>query len=151
MKSMTNQIRIREFRPSDLPKIVEYRMQTAAISFHGERFDEKKARSILLTHARRHPGMIKVAEHEGRQVGFVRFQKRSGPLGRSGHINVIFVEEPYRKHGVGALLLSAAEAHLKKAGIRRITADVTASNQASLDFFEERGYSPRRVVLEKKN
>lgn len=132
-----------------MEKLLEYREKTARISFPGIRMDRNNAKRTMLRHAEKHPGTIKVAESDGNPAGYIMFQPKKGSLGPYGHINTIFVEKTYRNRGVGALLLKEAEKRLRKKGLRRMNATVTATNRRSLDFFGEHGYRKTRIVVEK--
>jgi ribosomal protein S18 acetylase RimI-like enzyme len=166
-------IRIRDFVRSDTDDLLGFREATARISFPGLRFDMKKARKAILEHKKKHPGTIKVAEiverrrMQGRRrqetpskstppsvhrkaIGFIRFRPKSGSLGECGYVNTVFVEKPYRKHGVGSLLLKEAEAWFRSRGLGRIEATVTSSNAHSIDFFKGHGYREKRTIVEKK-
>jgi GNAT superfamily N-acetyltransferase len=134
-----------------MEKLLEYREETAGISFPGIRMDRNNARKNILRHAEKHPGTIKIAESGGKPVGYIMFQPRKSSFGSYGHADTIFVEKAYRSQGVGALLLKSAEKWFRKKGIKRMNATITASNRTSLDFFREHGYRQTRVVVEKKS
>jgi GNAT superfamily N-acetyltransferase len=106
MKSKTS---IRDFQPNDVERLLTYREETARISFPELRLDRKHSRKSILLHSRRFPGTIKLACLNSKLIGFIMFQPRKGSLGTYGYINGIFVENLYRKQGVGALLLKEAE------------------------------------------
>ena len=143
-------IRIRDLQKKDMGRILGYREETACISFPGMKMDMGKCRESMLLQVRRYPGTIKVAEAGGRLVGYISFGPRKGSLGAHGRINIIFVEERYRKHGIGELLLEEAEKWFRSHGISRIDAVVTNTNSRSMDFFRERGYREKRTVFEKR-
>jgi ribosomal protein S18 acetylase RimI-like enzyme len=143
-------ITIRDFIPSDIGRLLDFREETGRISFPGQRMDRERTRRILLRHVERYPGTIKVALSGGRPVGFVRFQPKSGDFGKYGHINIIFVDEGHRHAGVGEMLLQEAERWLRKKGITHISAEITNANSPSLDFFRGHGYKGMRTVVEKR-
>jgi len=147
---MKGRIRVRDFRSGDMEKLLDCREETARISFPRARMDREKSKRSILLHLKKHPGTIKVAESGGRPVGFIEFKPRSCSFGIYGYINIIFVEEKHRKHGVGKALLDCAEKWFLSRGISSIQATVTNTNNESLDFFREHGYPPRRVVVEKR-
>ena len=146
---MTSKITIRDFQPGDMERLLDFREETGRISFPGLRMDRERTRRILLRHAERYPGTIKVALSGNRPVGFIRFQPKSGEFGKYGHIDIIFVEQAFRRKGVGVLLLREAEKWFKKKGVRRIYAEITGTNSPSLKFFKGRGYKGMRTVVEK--
>ena len=140
---------IRDFRKTDMGRILGYREKTARISFPGRKMDMEKCRKSMLLQMRRNPGTIKVAEAEGRTVGYISFGPRKGSLGVHGRINTIFVEEKYRKHGIGEMLLKEAEKWFRSHGIMRMEAVVTDTNSRSMDFFKSQKFREKRTVLEK--
>ena len=147
---MKPRITIRDFQQGDMERLLEFREETGRMSFPGLRMDREKVMRSLLRHAEKYPGTIKIALSGGVLVGFIRFRPRSGDFGRYGHINIIYVEEGFRHMGVGEMLLHEAERWLKKKGITQISAEITSTNAASLDFFRGQGYAQKRVVVEKE-
>jgi GNAT superfamily N-acetyltransferase len=147
---MKERISVRNFSEGDAEKILDYREETACISFPGLSIDREKSRKCQLSHMKRHPGTIKVAESGGRQIGFIEFQPKSSPFGRYGCINIIFVDERHRGRGIGELLLREAEEWFCERGVSRINATITNMNRNSLDFFRKEGYIPRRMLVEKR-
>ncbi len=147
---MNVKIAIRDFHPGDLEKMLDYREETARISFPGLKMDREKSRRSMLLHIERNPGTVQVAEINGRPAGYVMFQPRRGSVGTYGRINIIFVEEGFRHKGVGKLLLDSAEEWLRSHGIKRTEAVITNSNIQSCDFFREHGYREKRTVFEKR-
>jgi ribosomal protein S18 acetylase RimI-like enzyme len=147
---MKEKLKIRDFYPGDMEKLLDYREETAGISFPGMRIDRGQSRRSMLLHIQRNPGTIKVAEINGKAAGYVMFQPRRGSLGAYGRINIIFVEEGLRHKGVGKLLLDSAEKWLRSHGIKRMEAVVTNSNLRSCNFFREHGYREKRTVFEKR-
>jgi len=141
---------IRDFAPKDIERILDYREESARVSFPDLMLDREKAKGFLLEHAEKHPGTIRVAELGGRLVGFVRFLPEKGSFGDYGILDLIFVEEDFRKMGAGKALLQAAEEWFAARGISRIEAVVTKTNAASLGFFKSNGYEEKRAVLQKK-
>jgi ribosomal protein S18 acetylase RimI-like enzyme len=147
---MKGRISIRDFRAGDAEKLLECREEAARMSFPGMRMDREKSRKSIMLHLKKHPGTIKVAETKGSAIGFIEFKLKSCSFGRYGYINLIFVEEKHRKHGVGKVLLDSAEKWFLSRCIRSIQATVTNTNNESLDFFREHGFLPRRVIVEKR-
>jgi len=147
---MKGKIRIRDFLPGDLEKILRYREEVARESFPELKMESEKARKAILSQLENHPGTLKVAESEGKPIGYIMFTPKSGSLGKYGRITSIFVERPWRKQGVGALLLEEAEKSLLSKGINRIYAEITNTNKPSLDFFRKSGYKEKRTVVEKR-
>lgn len=91
-----------------------------------------------------------VAEVGGEVVGFVDI--RRGRMAKTRHTATlgIGVAKAYRGRGIGSLLLQAAEAWARRAGIRRIHFGVLAGNHRALLAYLKNGYQvegclPRQV------
>src|SRR5580704_4827784 len=63
--------------------------------------------------------------------------------GLMGEIDEFFVQPPARSHGVGAQLLAAAEAELKRRGALRLQLQISAVNARGRAFYERHGYALR--------
>jgi GNAT superfamily N-acetyltransferase len=63
--------------------------------------------------------------------------------GLMGEIDEFFVQPPARSHGVGAQLLAAAEAELKRRGAVRLQLQISAVNARGRAFYERHGYALR--------
>jgi GNAT superfamily N-acetyltransferase len=78
-----------------------------------------------------------VAEQDGRIVGVVKV------IGDS--IAALYVAEPYRRSGVGASLLAAAEARLRKGGIEIARLNVARGFPVIQAFYERHGWRPEAM------
>lgn len=76
------------------------------------------------------------AEAEGRLIGSVMVSED----GRKGWINRLAVDPRYRRQGLGARLIAAAEEELKGRGMTVIAALIEAENAPSIDLFAKVGY-----------
>lgn len=95
---------------------------------------------------------IRIAEVEGRYVGFVTFDLRRDRFQREstdGVIHHLYVERPFRGRGIGTVLLETAEHQLIDRGADRITLEALAENQSAQDFYFERGYTSHRTTFQK--
>lgn len=87
---------------------------------------------------------IFVAEREGEIVGAVTVAYHPGlPSGR-GHVSDLLVAAHWRRHGIGAQLLQAAEQEARRHGLRECTLDVDATNEAALSLYLKTGYVHHR-------
>ena len=64
------------------------------------------------------------------------------------HIGDLFVEEGYRRRGVGRALLEAAQRLGREKGAQRLTLLVWPFNQGALAFYERLGFAARSITLE---
>ena len=78
-----------------------------------------------------------VAEFDGEIVGTIA----TGMVSRDeGHLRGMAVLPSSQGLGIAEQLLSAAEAHLRARGCKRVTLDTTAPLQRALCFYEKHGY-----------
>ncbi|MFB6123357.1 MAG: GNAT family N-acetyltransferase [Haloferacaceae archaeon] len=85
-------------------------------------------------------------------VGFVVFYLETGRYQQSttaGVVSNLYVRPAARDEGVGAALLSAAEAALADAGADAVTLEAMADNDGARRFYERHGYAPHRVEFRK--
>ena len=93
-----------------------------------------------------------VARDDGDLVGFVMFSVESGSFDqdvRRGLIENLFVAESDRREAVGEQLLSAAETVLADRDVEVVALDVLYGNEPARAFYDELGYEPHRLELEK--
>lgn len=82
------------------------------------------------------PGLVLVAESEGRVVGTI-----TGTWdGRRGWIMRLAVTTDVRRRGVASRLTQEVEARLRARGARQINLLVITHNREALAFWRERGY-----------
>ncbi|MFC7096041.1 GNAT family N-acetyltransferase [Halobaculum marinum] len=89
---------------------------------------------------------------DGQVIGFVTFGRESGRYRQDverGTIYNLYVRDPYRDAGVGARLLTAAEAALANEGADIVSLEAMAANDDARRFYERHGYTEHRVELEK--
>lgn len=67
-----------------------------------------------------------------------------------GFIYDIFVEENFRRKGIGSRLLKATMDFCKSRGLRTLKLEVAANNQPALELYDKMGFSPERFFLGKK-
>jgi len=67
-----------------------------------------------------------------------------------GTVENLFVHPSARGDGVGAALLSAAEAALADRGVDAVALEVLAANARARAFYDREGYDEHRVVVEKR-
>ena len=88
---------------------------------------------------KRNPGTCFAAVEEGRVIGVIL----AGHDGRRGIIHHLCIHPDYRREGIAARLVSAAEAALKKEGIQKVFGLVFTDNDIANAFWEKQGYSLR--------
>lgn len=82
-----------------------------------------------------------VATLNNKVCGFVRITMMEKPWGPSCEMDTLVVAGGARGHGIGALLLDAAEQEARSLGARAMRANVLSSNAPGREFYEGNGYS----------
>ena len=77
-----------------------------------------------------------VCEVSGVTVGYAAGRME----GRRGHLLSICVSKPYRRRGIGRMLLKAVEEELKKRGAEEVYLEVREDNKAALSLYLSAGY-----------
>jgi ribosomal protein S18 acetylase RimI-like enzyme len=67
---------------------------------------------------------------------------------KQGEIESIYVEEEYRKNGIGEAFMQKALRWLKSQAVARIIIGVGAGNEEVLSFYRRYGFCPRTTILE---
>lgn len=68
-----------------------------------------------------------------------------------GEIDSLFVEEEYRKFGLGDKLMYRALEWLNNNRVKTKIIAVAEGNESVLDFYKRYGFYKRRIILEQKN
>jgi ribosomal protein S18 acetylase RimI-like enzyme len=95
--------------------------------------------------------MLIAFEHE-RRVGFLLMLDRlpdEVTLLDQGFVAYMAVEPNFRRAGVGAALLAAAEDEARKRGLPHVALMVTEENEAARALYERAGYRTERRLLSK--
>jgi ribosomal protein S18 acetylase RimI-like enzyme len=67
---------------------------------------------------------------------------------KMGEIESIYVEEEYRRHGIGDSLMQRALNWLETQGVVRVVLGVGAGNEEVFPFYRQYGFYPRTTILE---
>lgn len=70
----------------------------------------------------------------------------AGYEGHRGWINYLAVAPEYRRQGLGARIMAAAEKHLKAAGCPKINLQVRTANTEVIAFYRSIGFAVNEVV-----
>jgi aminoglycoside 6'-N-acetyltransferase I len=115
--------------------------------------DEQEHRSEMLD-ILGHPEtqLVLVAEHgNGRAVGFLEASIRpfaeDCETDQVGYIEGWFIEEPYRRNGIGRELISAAEEWARQKGCTEMASDVEIGNEQSLAAQSGLGYQETSLLV----
>lgn len=67
-----------------------------------------------------------------------------------GVVENLYVAPPARDDGLGSALLRAGERRLRELGADVLAVETMAADEAARSFYEQRGYAPHRVTVEKR-
>ncbi|HET9909828.1 MAG TPA: GNAT family N-acetyltransferase [Anaerolineales bacterium] len=93
-----------------------------------------------------------LAEVDGHVVGFaaLRIVPCVFYADPHGELTELFVEEPYRRQGVGRELLRLAEKIAKEKGVKELLILTDASNQAAQTFYNSMDYEDGELAFKKE-
>ncbi len=156
-------VKIRMYQSSDRPSIVKCMEElqdylvavdqmkfTRRMSDYGEVFTRK-----LLKNISENNGLIYVAEHENRVIGFIAgityFQSfetllECVPL-KSGRILELFVDSRYRGQNIGMMLTEKMEMHFKENMCDVSRVEVFEPNVKAHQFYRKLGYQDRIIDM----
>ena len=126
---------LRDARPTDAPRLVEL------IRFLGHEIDEKSVRKNLA--ALKKSGEVPLVATLGKQVvGLCGINRRvavhkPAPIGR---ISVLVVAEDAQGHGIGRMLVDAAEDWFRKHGCKLVEVTSNDRRTAAHAFYRHLGY-----------
>jgi ribosomal protein S18 acetylase RimI-like enzyme len=126
-------VHLREFQYPDDYAAARQLWEQAGSGIHLRRSDDPEEIHKKL---QRDPDLFLVAEADGRMIGTVM----GGFDGRRGLVYHLAVAEPYRKRGVGNLLMEELENRLRLKGCIRCYLLVTTDNEPAIAFYERRGW-----------
>ena len=123
-------MRIRDFRPSDLPALskIDQACFPSGIAYPPE---------VLAGFIGHRFARTWVAEHKSSIVGFLVASREPA---RVGHIVTIDVLQGTRRRGLGTRLMNVAEEWARKARLQLIYLETAEDNVAAHSFYEALGY-----------
>lgn len=136
--------RVRDARPEDGTVMVELLNRVGReqiyIADEGAQLTAEQEANLL---GQKNPELqcILVAEQDGRIAGSLEMIR--GALAKNRHTAVFGMAlfEEFRGRGIGAGLLTAAEAWAKSVGVDKVSLAVFASNTAAIRLYERLGYA----------
>lgn len=110
--------------------------------FYKQASDCSGARNFLLERLRNNDSVIFKANDDGRIVGFTQLYPSfsSVAMSRIWILNDLYVDEAYRRKGVGKLLMDVAEKYARDTGAIRMILATQTANTAAQQLYEARGY-----------
>ena len=158
-------VNIRKASIKDVPRIIE--LWKSLNLLHRKKFGydtplfRHNKKSICLSlykkyvtkHIQARNSAVFVAESTKMIIGYVIvFVDKLPPIlvhDKKGSVGEIFVEEKYRKKGVGRELLSSAERWAKKKGLFSLGLGVCIRNETALSAYRKFGFSEHHLKMSK--
>ena len=134
-------LKVRQYQPIDFPRLLEI---DQSCFVEGIAYSKEEMRYFLGM-----PTAISLVGLQDEEItGFIiadRFRPRRAS--RSvGKIITIDVAPEAQHSGMGTLLMSSAEAELKRAGCDYVSLEVAVDNESALRFYKKHGYSVLKVL-----
>ncbi len=144
LNSRSNAVIIRPFSfPEDYPAVIRL-WSEAGEGIHLGRSDEPEE---IAKKMQRDADLFLVAEVQGEIVGTVL----GGFDGRRGMMYHLAVASPFRKQGIGNLLMESLEERLRSKGCLRYYLLVTPDNTEAIRFYEARRWERLNLWVYAKN
>lgn len=146
-------IQIRKFDEKTNTQLLEYQTDRTVIHTSGGKMSSLFSKSEFLDIFT--PDGIWIALDDDKIIGavlFGRYDKENPPCAA---IYGIRVDKPYRRRGIGGILLQKADMYARNNNIDRMLLHTTAENIAAMTLFKKAGYhvtenSGDRLTLMKK-
>lgn len=118
----------------------------------------KKYTSWLLNAIEKQNGAIFVAQDDDQIIGMIavvvvkmtKLDQLSFAATKMGRVLELFVHEPFRRQGVGNLLMDKAECHLREKLCEFVRIEVFEPNVGAHNFYQSLGYTDRLRDMIKK-
>lgn len=159
-------VTIRESNPKDRDKLSQLMFRFGQFyesidnmkRIHFSNDHEPAYTDQMILNATTNNGKIYVAEINGQIVGLIsgyiqkltKLEKNGLVKTKPGIISEIYIDEPYRKNGIGEILLGKMENYFKKQKCDVIITGVLVPNINARRFYEMHGYKEREIELIKK-
>jgi len=135
MPTVSNTVRLRECRPADFEILYEIDQACYAPAIAYSRGELREYLEL--------PGADCIVAESGlTMVGFCITARR----GAVGHIITLDVLAPWRRRGVGSMLLAEAERRLAANGVWRVSLETATDNAPAIAFWNKHGYRTKGVL-----
>lgn len=124
-----------------------HRMQESDFKRHYENFTFQERKDVLLKKASRGAMLVCLAEDEesGIRVGY---SVTTISPENEGEIDSIYVEDKYRRLGIGDELMKRSMRWMDKNEVKNKKVVVAAGNQEASSFYKRYGFQTRSITLE---
>ncbi|MBS3087156.1 GNAT family N-acetyltransferase [Candidatus Pacearchaeota archaeon] len=114
----------------------------------------KSKRSILEKDISSGKGAVFLSEDEEGFIGYVFVvkipPKEKAGKNSAGYISDLYVEEKYRKSGLGSELIKEAQEWLRKKGKKNVTLHVESWNIGAINLYRKLEFKDKSIRMEKK-
>ncbi|MFX1298799.1 MAG: GNAT family N-acetyltransferase [Promethearchaeota archaeon] len=139
-------ITVREYKDEDYNAATSLMRKLTELM--GEKFDEFRWKTSLLTRKSQQEGMF-VAIEEEKVVG-MSFADIRGQGPTYGYISSVIVDEDYRGQGIGEHLIQKAIMYLGRRGINKVRINVRKEAAGAIKLYEKVGFVEKYRVMELK-
>lgn len=127
---------IRKYRNSDEAAVVRLWTECGLVrSWNDPRKDIRRKLSVQ-------PELFLV----GSIGGSVMASVMAGFDGHRGWVNYLAVAEPYRRRGLGRLLMQRVEMQLREMGCPKLNMQIRSANAGVVAFYERLGYAQEQII-----
>ena len=86
-------------------------------------------------------------EPVGYLIGYLRPFNKLRPV-QLAELESMFVLDPYRRSGLGSILVEKFFKWAKAKGCQRVSVSVYAANDRAVAFYQQKGFQPKTLILE---
>ncbi len=127
---------VRPYQPDDEQQVIElWHRCDLVVPWNDPKYDIELKLKIQ-------PHLFLVAAIENLIVATVM----AGYEGHRGWINYLAVLPDYQRQGIGRLMMTKAEAELKKLGCPKVNLQIRAKNQSVIAFYEKIGFCDDHII-----
>jgi GNAT superfamily N-acetyltransferase len=145
-------IHIREAVPSDIDELVGLLAELFSIEADFTFNDSLQRQGLTMMLDNPEDRCILIAEVNGNVVGMgsVQVLVSTAEGGLAGLVEDIVVSEPYRRKGIGALLLTSLEKWASQRGLTRLQLLADQDNAPALEFYEKMKWKTTWLICLRK-
>lgn len=111
------------------------------------------AKKLLERYSSDEKSILLVAVEADRIIGFIHGEVRENPMLSNSPLGVmmeLYVHPSYRRRGVAAKLVEAAENELRDRGAKAIAAEFPYLNEIAVSFYDKLGFRPLTAIYVKE-
>lgn len=141
-------ISIRKMIHSDMDEAIVLLKELFDIENDFEFNEAKQRKGMKMLLDSPNMGFILVAEWKSSVIGMctIQFLISTAEGGTSGYIEDMVVEEKFRRHGVGSMLLNYMEKWSKENGLLRLSLLVDQDNKPAINFYNKLSWHKTHLI-----